>query len=84
MDLLEVNEYLNAASKALQDDVDYQHWLMALYNARKEAIDECNCHTGKVESCLWQLYARQIAFILDNRDVIDENARNNGIPDDVF
>ena len=82
MDILDVNEYLNAASEALQDNVDYQYWLLALYNARKEAIEECDCYTGKVEGCLWQLYVRQLAYILDNRELIEENVRRNDIPDD--
>ncbi len=84
MDLLDVNEYLNAASKALQDDPDYQHLLDALYKARKEAIDECGCCTEKVEGCLYQLYAMRLAFILDNRDLIDENIRRKAIPDNVM
>lgn len=84
MDILDVNEYLNVASEALQSDPDYQHWLYALYNARKEALDECDCYTGKVEGCLWQLYVRQLVYILDNRDKIEDKIRNNGIPDDVL
>ncbi len=84
MYLLDVNEYLNTASNALQDDPDYQHWLYALYNARKETLDECDCYTGKVEGCLWQLYVRQLAYILDNRDLIDEKIRNSGIPEDML
>ena len=84
MDILDVNEYLNAASEALQDNVDYQYWLLALYNARKEAIEECDCYTGKVEGCLWQLYVRQLAYILDNRAIIEDRVDNISIPDDVF
>ena len=82
MDILDVNEYINAASEALQNDSDYQHWLYALYNARKDALDICDCNTGKVEGCLWQLYVRQIAYILDNRELIEENVRSNDIPND--
>ena len=84
MDILDVNEYLNAATEALQNDSDYQHWLYALYNARKNALDKCDCNTGKVEGCLWQLYVRQLAYILDNRAVIENGMNNNSILDDVF
>ena len=55
MDILDVNEYLNAASDALQDDPEYFHWIQALGDARKQALDECNCYTDKVEGCLWQI-----------------------------
>ena len=68
MDILEVNEYLNAASDALQDDPEYFHWIQALGNARKQALDECDCYTDKVEGCLWQVYARQVKYILENKD----------------
>lgn len=81
MDILQVNEYLNAASEALQDDPEYFHWIQALGNARKQALDECDCYTDKIEGCLWQLYARKVAYILDNRDKIEERIRNNGISD---
>ncbi|MBQ7431357.1 hypothetical protein [Butyrivibrio sp.] len=74
MDIIEVNEYLNAASDALQDDPEYFHWIQALGKARRQALDECNCVTDKVEGCLWQIYARQVGYILDNREKI-ENAK---------
>ena len=84
MDTLDVNEYLNAASDALQNDPEYFHWIQALGDARKQALDECDCCTDKVEGCLWQIYVRQVAYILDHKDEIDEHIRNNGIPDVVF
>ncbi len=83
MDILDANEYLNTASDALQNEPDYQHWLYALYNARKETLDKCDCYTDKVEGCLWQLYVRQLAYILDNRAMIEERIRNNGISDNL-
>ncbi len=72
MDILEVNEYLNAASDALQDDPEYFHWIQALGDARKQALDECDCYTDKVEGCLWQIYARQVKYILENKEKIDK------------
>ena len=72
MDILDVNEYLNAASDALQDDPEYFHWIQALGNARKQALDECDCYTDKVEGCLWQVYVRQVKYILENIDKIDK------------
>ena len=72
MDILEVNEYLNAASDALQDDPEYFHWIQALGNARKQALDECDCYTDKVEGCLWQVYVRQVKYILENIGKIDK------------
>ena len=83
MDILEVNEYLNAASDALQDDPEYFHWIQALGNARKQALDECDCYTDKVEGCLWQVYARQVKYILENKAKIEEHIRNGNIPDDI-
>ncbi len=83
MDILDVNEYLNAASDALQDDPEYFHWIQALGNARKQALDECDCYTNKVEGCLWQVYARQVKYILENKDEIEDRIRNSGISDDL-
>ena len=76
MDILDVNEYLNAASEALQDDPEYLHWIQALGDARKQALVECNCYTDKVEGCLWQIYARQVAYIIDNKERIEEAKRS--------
>jgi hypothetical protein len=75
MDILEVNKYLNAASDALQNNPEYLHWIQALGDARKEAMDKCGCSTDKVEGCLWQIYARQVAYILDNKDKIEADKR---------
>ncbi len=80
MDIFKINDYLYAASKALSDDSEYQHWVLALGNARKEAEEKCGCYTEKVEGCLWQLYVRQLAYILDNREKIESDIRNDGIP----
>jgi hypothetical protein len=55
---------------------------MVLYNVRKEAMEQCGCYTEKIEGCLWQIYVRQLAYILDNRSIIEEKIRNNGITDD--
>lgn len=83
MDILDVNEYLNAASEALQDDSEYFHWIQALGTARRQALDECDCCTNKVEGCLWQLYVRQVGYILDNRDTIEAKLRRYDLPDGI-
>lgn len=84
MDILDVNEYLNAASDALQNDPEYFHWIQALGDARKQVLDECDCCTDKVEGCLWQIYARQVAYILEHKDEIEKRIQKSDIPDDDF
>jgi len=65
MDILEVNEYINAAHKALDNDTEYKHWFSELVKCREEA-SKCGFDIGRLEGVMYQLYARDIGFIIDN------------------
>ena len=71
MDILDVNEYLNAAEELLQDDSEYRHWFEELVKCRKEA-EECGFNISRLEGVMYQLYVRDIGCILDKLHALDE------------
>lgn len=69
MDILDVNEYLYAAHKALDNDTEYKHWFSELVKCREEA-NKCGFDIGRLEGVMYQLHARDIGFIIDNSEKI--------------
>lgn len=65
MDILDLNEYLNDAHKALDNDIEYKHWFDELVKCREEA-GKCGFDIGRLEGVMYQLHVRDIGYVIDN------------------
>ena len=76
MNELEVNDYIVAAEKALQDDPIFQSNFNALVEQRK-ALAEKGCNSGTVEALLFSIWNQRIGYILDHLDEIRASIPKN-------
>lgn len=70
MSEIEVNSYICAAQKALNDDPVFQDLFSALVKERK-SLSEKGCNTGTIEALLFSIWNQRIGYILDHLDEIN-------------
>ena len=76
MNELEVNSYINAAQEGLKGNPEYEHWMEALYVERKRMMDDYGCNGGSLEGILFEIWNKRIAYILDNKEKIDDEIKH--------